>query len=105
MNERFDGGAHMQQRVVRQRLLLLHAPITKCRRKRPQTPLTYAAAAAAVMFACSLVAAAVAQQAAVSYSLKTSNLSVARGYLAATSLPNHGIAIFAGGRGGTFSFE
>ncbi len=105
MNERFDGSAQMQQRVVQERLLLLHASNTTCRPKRRQTPLAYAAAAAAVMFACSLVRAAVAQQAEVSYSLGTSNLSVARGDLAATSLPNHGIAIFAGGYSGTFSFE
>ena len=63
----------------------------------------YAAAAAAMMiFACSVAAACAAQQVAVSgpYSLgtwSTAALSAARGYLAATSLPNLGVAIFAGG--------
>jgi hypothetical protein len=33
----------------------------------------------------------------------TAALSVARGYLAATSLPNQGLALFAGGQpGGTY---
>jgi hypothetical protein len=62
-----------------------------------------AAAAAAVMFACSVVAEHAAQHVAASYSLGTwsigKNLSVARRYLAATSLPNLGVAIFAGGVG------
>jgi hypothetical protein len=59
-----------------------------------------AAAAAAAMFACSVAAAHAAQHAASSYSLgiwSTANLSVARAGLAATSLPNLGVAIFAGG--------
>jgi hypothetical protein len=59
-----------------------------------------AVAAAAVMFACSVAAAHAAQQVAASYSLgtwSTAALSVARGGLAATSLPNLGVAIFAGG--------
>ena len=61
-----------------------------------------AAAAAAVMLACSFAAAHAAQQVAASYSMGTWNtaaLSVARIYLAATSLPNVGVAIFAGGNG------
>jgi hypothetical protein len=61
-----------------------------------------AAAAAVVMFACSVAAAHAAQQVAASYSLgtwSTAALSEARGYLAATSLPNFGVAIFAGGVG------
>jgi hypothetical protein len=59
-----------------------------------------AAAAAAVMFACSVAAAHAAQQVSASYSLgtwSTGALSVARWGLAATSLPNLGVAIFAGG--------
>ena len=59
-----------------------------------------AAATAAMMFACSVAAAHAAQQVAASYSLgtwSTANLSVARESPAATSLPNHGVAIFAGG--------
>jgi hypothetical protein len=61
-----------------------------------------AAAAAAVMLACSFAAAHAAQQVEASYSLgtwSTAALSVARYYLAATSLPNVGVAIFAGGGG------
>ena len=61
-----------------------------------------AAAAAVVMFACSVAAAHAAQQVAASYSLgtwSTTALSVARSDLAATSLPNLGVAIFAGGEG------
>ncbi len=59
-----------------------------------------AAAAAAVMIACSVAAAHAAQHVAVSYSLgtwSTAALSEARPWLAATSLPNLGVAIFAGG--------
>ncbi len=59
-------------------------------------------AAAAVMSACSVAAAHAAQHVAASYSLGlwiTANLSVARAELEATSLPNLGVAIFAGGRG------
>jgi hypothetical protein len=61
-----------------------------------------AAAAAAVMFACSATVAAAhaAHHVAASYSSgtwSTAALSVARQYLAATSLPNVGVAIFAGG--------
>jgi hypothetical protein len=59
-----------------------------------------AAAAAAVMLACSVAAAHAAQQVAAYYSLGTwgtAALSGARLYLAATSLPDLGVAIFAGG--------
>jgi hypothetical protein len=59
-----------------------------------------AAAAAAVMFACSVAAAHAAQHVAASYSLgswSAAALSTARTYLSATSLPNVGVAIFAGG--------
>jgi hypothetical protein len=59
-----------------------------------------AAAAAAVMFACSVAVAHAAQQVAASYSLgkwSTAALSEARSVFAATSLPNLGVAIFAGG--------
>jgi hypothetical protein len=59
-----------------------------------------AAAAAAVLFACSVVGAALVPQIASSYSLgtwSTAVLSAPRYSLAATSLPNLGIAIFAGG--------
>jgi hypothetical protein len=60
----------------------------------------YAAAAAAVMFACSVAAAHAAQHVAASYLLgtwSTASLSEARQNLAAASLPNLGVAIFAGG--------
>jgi hypothetical protein len=66
-----------------------------------------AAAAAAVMLVCSVVAAHAAQHVAVSLPLgtwSTAALSVGRRLLAATSLPNLGVAIFAGGEasdGGT----
>jgi hypothetical protein len=56
-----------------------------------------------VMFACSVAAAHAAQQVAASYSLgtwSTAALSKSRSYLAATSLPNLGVSIFAGGEGG-----
>jgi hypothetical protein len=56
------------------------------------------AAAAAVMFACSVAAAHATQQVAASLGTwNTAALSMARWNLAATSLPNLGVAIFAGG--------
>ncbi len=58
-----------------------------------------AAAAAVVMFACSVAAAHAAQQVAASYSLgtwSTAALNFASEVLAATSLPNVGVTIFAG---------
>jgi hypothetical protein len=61
-----------------------------------------AAAAAVMLLACSVAAAHAAQQVEASYSLGTwsaAALSVAREWLAATSLPNVGVAIFAGGDG------
>jgi hypothetical protein len=63
-----------------------------------------AAAAAAVLFgiACSVAAARADQHVAASQSLgawSTAALSVARQWLVATSLPNLGVAIFAGGLG------
>jgi hypothetical protein len=75
-------------------------------RLRPQPLQTWgarhgpAAAAAAVLLYLSCVAhIAAAQQAPCSSAWSTAALSVDRGYLAATSLPNQGLAIFAGGRG------
>jgi hypothetical protein len=57
-----------------------------------------AAAAAAVLLCLGYVAhIAAAQQAPCSSAWTTAALSVARQYLAATSLPNQGLAIFAGG--------
>jgi hypothetical protein len=59
-----------------------------------------AAAAAAVLFAISVVGAALSPQIASSYSLgtwSTAVLSAPRYSLAATSLPNLGVSIFAGG--------
>jgi hypothetical protein len=80
-----------------------------CRRRsrlRPQPLQTWGArygptaAAAAVLLCLSCVAGiAAAQQAPCSSAWSTTALSVARGYLAATSLPNQGLAIFAGGSG------
>jgi hypothetical protein len=52
--------------------------------------------------ACSVVAAAAAPQVQASHFLgtwSTSRLSAARGFFAASSLPEHGIVVFAGGWG------
>ncbi len=77
-----------------------------CKLEGRQGHYAAAAAAAAVMFACSVTVAAAhaAHQihVAASYSLgtwSTAALSVSRATLAATSLPNVGVAIFAGGLG------
>jgi hypothetical protein len=85
-----------------------------CRRRshpRPQPLQTWsarygpAAAAAAVVLCLSCVAyIAAAQQAPCSSAWSTAALSVARSALAATSLPNQGLAIVAGGLGLQFSF-
>jgi hypothetical protein len=91
-----------QQRPAQQQL-----PPSQCSKENP-TPKRVqgrqghhaAAATAAMMLACSVAAAHAAQQVAASISLgnwSTANLSVARFDLAATSLPNFGVAIFAGG--------
>ena len=75
-------------------------------RPRPQPLQTWgarygpAAAAAAVLLCLSCVAhIAAAQQAPCLSAWSTAALSVARAFLAATSLPNQGLAIFAGGKG------
>jgi len=98
--QRLDAGARMhpsQSHVVRHDLRPLHASVSKPTPKRRTSRLACAAVAvAAVIFACSAVGAVAA-----SYSLgtwSTAALSAARRYLAATSLPNLGVAIFAGGR-------
>ena len=97
--QRLDAGARVhpsQSHVVRHELRPLHASMSKPTPMRRQSRLACAAAAvAAVIFACSAVGAVAA-----SYSLgtwSTAALSAARGNLAATSLPNLGVAIFAGG--------
>jgi hypothetical protein len=60
-----------------------------------------AAAAVAVMFCClCVIGTAAAQQGQCPSAWTTAALSVARGYLAATSLPEQGLAIFAGGYAG-----
>ena len=57
-----------------------------------------AAAAVAVMFCClCVISTAAAQPGQCPAAWTTAALSVARGYLAATSLPEQGLAIFAGG--------
>jgi hypothetical protein len=92
-----------QQRVVQQQLPPSLRSIPNPTPKRVQGRQGHnaaAAAAAALLFACSVAAAHAAQQVTASYSLgtwSTAALSVARYYLAATSLPNLGVAIFAGG--------
>ncbi len=77
------------------------ASTTQPTSQRRQIRIRYAAAAVtAVIFACSVAGAAVAQQIPGFYSFgtwSTAALSVARSGLAATSLPNLGVAIFAGG--------
>ena len=92
-----------QQRVVQQQAPPLQRSKPNPKPNRVQGRQGHdaaAAAAAAVMFACSVAAAHAAQQVAASYSLgpwSTAVLSAARTGLAATSLPNLGVAIFAGG--------
>jgi hypothetical protein len=97
--QRLDAGARMQplqSHVVRHDLRPLHSSSSKpTPMRRPSRLACAAAAVAAVIFACSAVGAVAA-----SYSLgtwSTAALSAARVYLAATSLPNLGVAIFAGG--------
>jgi hypothetical protein len=97
--QRLAAGAHMQPsqcHVVLRQLLPVHASTSKpTPMRRPSRLACAAAAVAAVIFACSAVGAVAA-----SYSLgtwSTAALSAARGNLAATSLPNLGVAIFAGG--------
>ena len=88
-----------KQRVAQQQLPPLQRSKPKPTPKRVQG-LEGHYAAAVVMFACSVAAAHAAQHVAASYSLgtlSTTALSTARTYLAATSLPNLGVAIFAGG--------
>ena len=113
--QRRDGPSHLpqelrrmhffQQRAAQQQLPPLQRSKSYPTPKRVQGRQGHyaaaaAAAAAAVMFACSAAAAHAAQHVEASYSLgtwSTANLSVARYNLAATSLPNLGGAIFAGG--------
>jgi hypothetical protein len=104
-NTRVDERAQMQKLQQRKlgngaQLLPPQASNVKPDPKCCPTRLGHAAAAvAAVILACS-VAGAAAQHVAASNSLgswSTAALSVARNYLAATSLPNAGVAIFAGG--------
>jgi hypothetical protein len=95
-------------RVFQQRVVQQQPPLSQRSKSSPapkrvqgwQGHYAAAAAAAAVLFACSVAAARADQQAAASYSFgtwSTAALSVARQWLAATSLPNLGVAIFAGG--------
>jgi hypothetical protein len=97
---------HMQ--VFKQRVAQQQLPLSQRSKPNPAPKRVQglhgrdaaAAAAAAVMLVCSVAAAQAAQHIAVSYSLgswSTAALSAARTYLAATSLPNLGVAIFAGG--------
>jgi hypothetical protein len=90
-----------QQRVVQQQPPHLQRSKSSPAPKRVQGRQGHYAAAA-VLFACSVAAAHAAQHVAASHSLgawSTANLSVARQWLVATSLPNLGVAIFAGGLG------
>jgi hypothetical protein len=102
---RVDAGAHMQLSQRRARHGQLPLPqashMRPCRSSARRLLGHAAAAVAAVIFACS-VASCFAQQVAVSGTSgrwSTAALSQARYGLAATSLPNAGVAIFAGGAG------
>jgi hypothetical protein len=94
-----------QQRAAQQQLPPSQRSKPNPTPKRVQGRQGYDAAAvtvAAVMFACSVAVAHAAQQVAASFSLgtwSTAALSLSRTELAATSLPNLGVAIFAGGYG------
>jgi len=102
-------GAVSPRQLLRMRENEQPCGVATCRRRsrpRPQPLQTWgarygpAAAAAAVLLCLSFVTRiASAQQARCSSAWSTAALSVARGYLAATSLPNQGLAIFAGGTG------
>jgi hypothetical protein len=97
-DKRLDAGARMQpsqSHVVRHELRPLHSSMSKPTPMRRQSRLACAAAAvAAVIFACSAVGAVAASAG----TWSTAALSTARCFFAATSLPNLGVAIFAGGR-------
>ncbi len=68
---------------------------------RPPSRHAHAAAVAAMVLACNVIAAhQLAAQASRTWS--TVALSVARDTLAATSMPSAGLAIFAGGEGACF---
>jgi hypothetical protein len=97
----------LRRRVERPRLSL-GAHEHQRKPKRRNRWLAHVAAAVAVLLhcACSLLVHAAAQKV-VSESLgtwSTANLSEARSNLAATSLPNEGLAIFAGGQGTSCDF-
>ena len=109
-SNRFDEGIEAQfekNRVLTENLLPFQASTApqkpKCRTRMGYVDtLNINILVAMVMFASSVAGAAVAQQVAAPYSLgtwTTAVLSVARSSLAATSLPNLGVAIFAGGYG------
>ena len=76
-------------------------PETCHRTARPSPSAAFhgtAAAAVAVMFCClRIISTAAAQPGQCPATWSTAALSVARGYLAATSLPVQGLAVFAGG--------
>ena len=96
---RVDQSAEMQ--VLQQRKLQGQLPPPQASNRRPRS-FGHAAAVAAVILAC-IVACSSAQNVAVSGGSlggwSTAVLSQARQNLAATSLPNAGVAIFAGGQG------
>jgi hypothetical protein len=73
----------------------------KCRQRRSEHAVTIVAAVIFAVF-CSVFAAAAAQHAQASGAAgtwSTSRLHLARGFLAAASLPDRGIAMFGGGYG------
>lgn len=100
-NTRVDQGAHLH--FLQRRVLQGQLPLRQAFKKRPESAewrLGHVAAVfAAVILACSVVGTA-AQHVVVSDSSgtwSTAALSQARWNLAATSLPDAGVAIFAGG--------
>ena len=75
----------------------LQPPRTHRADTRPSSATWYTAAAAVAVMLC-FISTAAAQPGQCLAAWTTAALSVARNYLAATSLPNQGLAIFAGGQ-------
>jgi hypothetical protein len=97
---------HLPQPHVQRLLLPLAAHEPRPKPKRCNRRLACVAAAATVLHCvCSFVILAAAQKAAAEPfgTWSTANLSQARCELAAASLPNHGLAIFAGGNNASCS--
>ncbi len=95
----FSSVSHIVMKCFQQRLSLQRSKLNSAYKSGQGRRGHAAAAAAALIFTCS-VATACAAQVAAPYSLGTwssASLVVARQALAATSLPNFGLALFGGG--------